>query len=176
MRIEAFASHCCWMNAYWYAWYINRYSKVLAIVTYLWFPGGFILFPVCMPLHKPFFIQECTFVPSLYYSKSGSSIPSSIKFSGSSLYPSPISQPYFEYELWWYLSIFGYSSYTVGKSRFTIVSMWNTEFIFVSLFINYCSNFHMNDCIPPTAPPCMLGSNCWFSSLLFEVVSSLGVG
>ena len=25
-----------------------------------------------------------------------------------------------------------------GKNKFTIVSMWNTEFILVLLFINYC--------------------------------------
>ena len=41
----------------------------------------------------------------------------------------------------------------MGKSRFTVVSTWNTEFILVLLFINYCIIFHMNDCKPTFAPP-----------------------
>ena len=33
-----------------------------------------------------------------------------------------------------------------GKSRFTVLSTKNTEFIIVLLFINYCVIFHMNNC------------------------------
>ena len=41
-----------------------------------------------------------------------------------------------------------------GKSRFTVVSTWNTEFIPASFF-NYCI-FHMNKCKPTFAPPCVV--------------------
>ena len=34
-----------------------------------------------------------------------------------------------------------------GK-RFTIVSMWNIEFILVLLFMNYCITFHTDNCKP----------------------------
>ena len=43
-----------------------------------------------------------------------------------------------------------------GKSRFTVVSMWHTEFFLVLLFINYCIIFHRNNCKPTFAPPCIL--------------------
>ena len=37
----------------------------------------------------------------------------------------------------------------VAQNRFTFVSMWNTEFVFVLLFINYYTN-----CKPTFVPPC----------------------
>ena len=40
------------------------------------------------------------------------------------------------------------TKYRVSNNRFTVASMWNTEFILVSLFINYCIIFHMNNCKP----------------------------
>ena len=40
-----------------------------------------------------------------------------------------------------------------GKSRFTVVSTKNTEFILVLLFINYYIIFHISNC-KPFAPPC----------------------
>ena len=41
------------------------------------------------------------------------------------------------------------------RSRFTVVSTWNTELILTLLFINYCTISHMNNCKPTFAPPCI---------------------
>ena len=41
-----------------------------------------------------------------------------------------------------------------GKSKFTVVSMQNTEFILALLFIN-CIIFYANNCKHPLAPPCI---------------------
>ena len=43
----------------------------------------------------------------------------------------------------------------LGKSRFTIVSMQNTEFSPVLLFIYYCVTFHTSNCKPMFASPCI---------------------
>ena len=40
-----------------------------------------------------------------------------------------------------------------GKTRFTVVSEQNTEYILVLLFINYCVIFHVNNCKPISALP-----------------------
>lgn len=46
-------------------------------------------------------------------------------------------------------------SYTgCGKSRFTIVSKQNAEFILVLICIYYCTIFHPNNCKPTSARPC----------------------
>ena len=45
-------------------------------------------------------------------------------------------------------------TYRVIKSRFTVVSMQNTESIRVLLFINHCIIFHTNRRVPTFAPPC----------------------
>ena len=42
------------------------------------------------------------------------------------------------------------------KSRFTVVSTWNTEFTFALLFISHCIIFCMNKCKPTFTPPCTL--------------------
>ena len=42
----------------------------------------------------------------------------------------------------------------VGKSKFTAVSMWNTEFILVLLFTNDYIIPHSNNCKPAFDPPC----------------------
>lgn len=39
-----------------------------------------------------------------------------------------------------------------GKSRFTLVTAGNIEFIRVLLFINYCITFHTHNCKPTFAP------------------------
>ena len=46
---------------------------------------------------------------------------------------------------------FGYTGW--GKSELTVVSMWNTGFILVLLFINYYIVFHTNNCKPSFVPP-----------------------
>ena len=38
------------------------------------------------------------------------------------------------------------------------MSMQNTEFILVLLLMNYCIGFHMNNCKPTFASPCMFNS------------------
>ena len=78
------------------------------------------------------------------------------------------SQPVFSSFWNWTLVVLGrvgqlelFSYYTTwGKSRFTVLSTQNTEFILV-LFINYRIIFHMNNCKPTFAPPCMPIS--WFN-------------
>ena len=40
-----------------------------------------------------------------------------------------------------------------SKSRFTVVTTWNTEFILPLVFINYCLIFHANYCKPTFALP-----------------------
>ena len=40
----------------------------------------------------------------------------------------------------------GTNTYRMGQSRFTFVSMRNTEFILVLLFIHYCIASHTNNC------------------------------
>lgn len=55
----------------------------------------------------------------------------------------------------------------VAKSRFTVVSMWNTKFIlllfindcFISLFYNYKPTFG-HPCISPGAMPQVTGTSC----------------
>ena len=42
-----------------------------------------------------------------------------------------------------------------GKSRLTIVSTWNTEFVLELLF-TYCIIFHTNNCEPTFVPSCNL--------------------
>ena len=51
-----------------------------------------------------------------------------------------------------------------GKSRFIIVRMWSTEFILV-LLIFYCI-FHMNNCKPTFATPCMALERGFSTSIL----------
>ena len=41
----------------------------------------------------------------------------------------------------------------LDKSKFTVVSMQNTELILVLLFNNYCIIFHTNNCKPTFAHP-----------------------
>ena len=42
-----------------------------------------------------------------------------------------------------------------GKSRFTVVSTQNMQFILVLLFINYFIIFHTNNYKPTFASPCI---------------------
>ena len=44
------------------------------------------------------------------------------------------------------------------------LQLWicTTDFIFVLLFINYCISFHMNNCKPTFAPPCVI---YWLNNL-----------
>ena len=48
----------------------------------------------------------------------------------------------------------GYTGW--GKSRFTVVSMWNAKFTLVLLFFNYRIIFHTNNCKPTFAYPVLL--------------------
>ena len=47
-----------------------------------------------------------------------------------------------------------------GKTRFTVVSEQNTEYILVLLFINYCVIFHISNCKPASAPPYIYTDKC----------------
>ena len=51
-----------------------------------------------------------------------------------------------------------------------VVSTWNTEFIPVLLFINYCIIFHMNNCKPAFAQPCRLWL-VWFNIGITDLFS-----
>ena len=51
------------------------------------------------------------------------------------------------------------ASFRVGKSRFTVVSLWNTEFILILLFIKYYIIFHTNNCLPTFAHHVYSGKN-----------------
>ena len=60
----------------------------------------------------------------------------------------------------------------MSKTRFTVLSMQNTEFSLISLLINYCIIFHMNNCKPTFSHACI--NSTWF--YLWTQAPTVGVG
>ena len=61
---------------------------------------------------------------------------------------------HFKYSFFDFLPLFFTLKYKVGQSRFTIMSIWNTEFILALSFISYCIISQTNNCKPTFVPSC----------------------
>lgn len=139
----------------------NRYSKMLLL-----FAVSRLLYTVSniYASHKPFSIQECTFLPWLY-SKFSSSVSSSLKLSLNTLYPSPISLFHTLFQIralvvFEHPFVIHYRGWS--KGRFTIVSMRKSLLLYYYLLINIW--FSIRTIFDPS---CMLSSNCWFTQSSF---------
>ena len=65
----------------------------------------------------------------------------------------------------WILQVWWLKLYRVSKSRFTVVSMWDTGLILVLLFIDYWIIFHTNNCKAAFAHP--VSRACFFFFQLY---------